>query len=179
LKVDDYELDSIDLEAWARRVYQDHASDLDDLDGYLVEDEDFPSDPVHLPDCCAFQLHNLYYIYPRTSLVMIRYARMNTPPPMTSPEARARQNIDATLTACGWDRAGMNLYAGRGVAVREFPLDTGYADYLLFVDRRAAGVIEAKAEGVPLAGVAEQAATYATGLPANIPHVSLPLPFLI
>jgi hypothetical protein len=44
LKVDDYELDSTDLEAWARRAYQDHASDLDDLDGYLVEDEDFPSD---------------------------------------------------------------------------------------------------------------------------------------
>jgi hypothetical protein len=42
--VDDYELDSIDLEAWARRVYQDHASDLEDLDGYLAEDEDFPSD---------------------------------------------------------------------------------------------------------------------------------------
>jgi hypothetical protein len=43
-KVDDYELDTTDLEAWARRAYQDHASDLDDLDGYLVEDEDFPSD---------------------------------------------------------------------------------------------------------------------------------------
>lgn len=58
---------------------------------------------------------------------------------MTTPEALARQNIDAQLTACGWvvqNRAGMNLYAGRGVAVREFPLDTGFADYLLFVDRR-------------------------------------------
>ncbi|MDR3577204.1 MAG: type I restriction-modification enzyme R subunit C-terminal domain-containing protein [Anaerolineaceae bacterium] len=72
----------------------------------------------------------------------------------------------------------MNLYAGRGVAVREFPLETGYADYLLFVDRRAVGIVEAKAEGIPLAGVAEQAARYAIGLPANIPHVSLPLPFL-
>ena len=41
----------------------------------------------------------------------------------------------------------MNLYAGRGVAVREFPLETGYADYLLFVDRKAVGVVEAKAEG--------------------------------
>jgi hypothetical protein len=44
LKVDDYELDTTDLEAWARRVYQDHASDLDDLDGYLEEDEEFLSD---------------------------------------------------------------------------------------------------------------------------------------
>jgi type I restriction enzyme R subunit len=57
---------------------------------------------------------------------------------MTKPEARARQNIDSLLIACGWavqDRAAMNLYAGRGVLVREFPLETGYADYLLFVDR--------------------------------------------
>ncbi len=51
---------------------------------------------------------------------------------MTTPEAKARINIDAQLTACGWivqDRSAMNLYAGRGVAVREFPLETGYADY--------------------------------------------------
>ena len=100
---------------------------------------------------------------------------------MTTPESRARQNIDAQLTACGWviqDRNALNLYASRGVAVREFPMENGYADYLLFVDRSAAGVVEAKAEGVPLAGVAEQAATYAAGLPADIPHVSLPLPFI-
>ena len=60
---------------------------------------------------------------------------------MTTPEARARLNIDSQLSACGWivqDRLAMNLFAGRGVAVREFPLQTGYADYLLFVDRRAA-----------------------------------------
>jgi len=40
---------------------------------------------------------------------------------MTTPEARARQNIDAQLAACGWlvqDRVAMNLYAGQGVAVR-------------------------------------------------------------
>ena len=76
---------------------------------------------------------------------------------MTTPEARARQIIDSQLTACGWvvqDRLAMNLYAGRGVAVREFRLETGYADYLLFVDRQAAGVVEAKAEGKTLSGVA-------------------------
>ncbi len=98
-----------------------------------------------------------------------------------NPEARARQNIDAQLAACGWevqDRARMNLFAGRGVAVREFPTTSGPADYMLFVDRRAVGVIEAKAEGDTLSGVAEQAADYAVSLPPNIPHVSLPLPFL-
>jgi len=100
---------------------------------------------------------------------------------MTTPEARARQNIDAQLAACGWviqNRVDMNLYACRGVAVREFQLETGIADYLLFVDRKAVGVIEAKAEGIPLAAVADQAASYTLGLPANIPHVSLPLPFM-
>lgn len=100
---------------------------------------------------------------------------------MTTPEARARQNLDAQLTACGWqiqDRSETNLLAGRGVAVREFPLPNGYADYLLFVDRKAVGVIEAKAEGTPLSQVAEQAASYATRLPSGIPHVQLPLPFV-
>jgi type I restriction enzyme R subunit len=93
-----------------------------------------------------------------------------------TPESLARENIDAQLAACGWavqDRARMNLYAGRGVAVREFPLATGFADYLLFVDRKAVGVIEAKAEGVTLSGVAEQAALYSVGLPENIPHVGV------
>ena len=99
---------------------------------------------------------------------------------MTDPEALARKKIDQQLTACGWiiqDRKAMNLHAGRGIAVREFPLDTGEADYLLFVDRKAVGIVEAKPEGTTLSGVAEQAGQYVVGLPANIPHVSLPLPF--
>ena len=99
---------------------------------------------------------------------------------MTTPEALARKNIDALLAACGWevqDRATMNLYAAQGVAVREFPTDTGPADYLLFVDRRAVGVIEAKPEGTTLSGIADQTTEYAVNLPPEIPHVSLPLPF--
>src|SRR5512136_1917074 len=97
-----------------------------------------------------------------------------------NPEGLARQNIDAQLLQAGWlvqDRLGMNLFASRGIAVREFPLDTGEADYLLFVDRKALGIVEAKPEGTTLSGVAEQAGQYAVGLPANIPHVTLPLPF--
>ena len=73
---------------------------------------------------------------------------------MSTPEQLARQNIDALLAQCGWivqDRAEINLGAGRGVAVREFPLKTGFADYLLFVDRRPIGAIEAKAAGIALA----------------------------
>jgi type I restriction enzyme, R subunit len=77
---------------------------------------------------------------------------------MPTPEELARVNIDRQLTACGWtvqSRAEMNLYAGRGVAVREFPLSTGEADYILFVDRKAVWVVEAKPVGVTLSGVGE------------------------
>jgi type I restriction enzyme, R subunit len=85
---------------------------------------------------------------------------------MPTPEQLARQNIDAQLAACGWivqDRGEMNLHAGRGVALREFPVQGGSADYMLFVDRLAAGVIEAKPEGTPLSRVPEQAQGYAAG----------------
>jgi type I restriction enzyme R subunit len=100
---------------------------------------------------------------------------------MPTPEQLARENIDDLLARCGWivqSRDEMNLGAGRGVAVREFPLKTGYADYLLFVDRRAIGAIEAKAEGATLTGVEAQAEKYSVGLPAVPPAWHTPLPFL-
>jgi type I restriction enzyme R subunit len=100
---------------------------------------------------------------------------------MPTPEQRARQNIDELLQQCGWivqDRAEINFGAGRGVAVREFPLKTGFADYLLFVDRRPIGAIEAKAEGIALAGVELQAEQYGAGLPDNLNAWHRPLPFL-
>ena len=80
---------------------------------------------------------------------------------MTTPEARARQTIDALLTAAGWhvcNMADANIHAAQGVAIREFPLATGYgfADYLLYVNGKAAGVIEAKKEGSTLTGVEVQ-----------------------
>src|SRR6266403_6411912 len=51
------------------------------------------------------------------------------------PEARARQKIDELLTAAGWivqNRADFDRTAALGVAVREFGLPSGEADYLLF-----------------------------------------------
>lgn len=51
----------------------------------------------------------------------------------------------------GWiiqDYHKLNFGASLGVAVREFSLKTGFADYLLFVDRQAIGAIEAKKEGL-------------------------------
>ena len=63
----------------------------------------------------------------------------------------------------------MNLGAGVGVAVREYPLPAGSCDYMLFVDRKAAGVVEAKPEGQTLTGVAEQSEKYMQALPAHLP----------
>jgi type I restriction enzyme, R subunit len=99
------------------------------------------------------------------------------------PEARARVLIDELLVAAGWhicDMAQVNVYAAQGVAIREFPLNTGhgFADYLLYVNGKACGVIEAKKEGVPLKGVEVQSARYAQGLPAALPAWRRPLPFL-
>ncbi len=100
-----------------------------------------------------------------------------------TPEQQARANIDEMLTRAGWavqDAEALNLYERQGVAVREFPLKSGHghADYLLYLDRRAAGVVEAKPEGFTLKGVEAQSEKYSTGLPENLPVYLRPLPFL-
>jgi type I restriction enzyme R subunit len=102
---------------------------------------------------------------------------------MPAPEAIAREQIDRVPTESGWavlDIADANLGAARGVANREFPLTTGYgfADYVLFVDGRALGVIEAKKAGTTLTGVELQAARYSDGFPDAFPAHLRPLPFL-
>lgn len=97
-----------------------------------------------------------------------------------TPEQKVRKRIDQQLTQCGWvvqDYEQMNIFGGLGVAVREFPLVSGTADYMLYVDRRAVGVVEAKPEGHTLAGVELQSGKYLDGLPANLSHFVLPLPF--
>lgn len=79
---------------------------------------------------------------------------------MPQPEQQAREKIDQLLHAAGWhvcDAAAASIHAARGVAIREFPLPGyGFADYLLYVDGKAAGVIEAKKEGVTLSGIETQ-----------------------
>jgi len=97
-----------------------------------------------------------------------------------TPEEEARQEIDHLLQAAGWqlqDYKNLNLGASLGVAVREFPLESGRADYLLFVDRIAIGAIEAKPEGTILTDVEGQTERYLRGIPENIPHFQDPLPF--
>jgi type I restriction enzyme R subunit len=96
------------------------------------------------------------------------------------PEEAARQKIDQLLEAAGWkvqDVRQINLGAALGVAVREFPLQSGAADYLLFVDRVAVGVVEAKSAGTTLSGIADQSGKYLKAFPKNLPQVQEPLPF--
>ncbi|HRI05212.1 MAG TPA: type I restriction-modification enzyme R subunit C-terminal domain-containing protein [Pyrinomonadaceae bacterium] len=101
--------------------------------------------------------------------------------PNQNPEQIARDNIDAQLTACGWvvqrkDR--INLAANDGVAIREYQTDVGPADYVLFVDKKPVGVIEAKGEdhGFQLTQVEEQSTEYAQ---AKLKHLNNdPLPFV-
>ncbi|MDQ6630808.1 MAG: helicase, partial [Verrucomicrobiota bacterium] len=70
-----------------------------------------------------------------------------------TPEQQARQEIDAMLVASGWiiqDYKMLNLSAGLGIAVREVPLTSGPCDYLLLVNRKPVGVVEAKKKGTTL-----------------------------
>jgi type I restriction enzyme, R subunit len=100
-----------------------------------------------------------------------------------TPEAKARIEIDKLLGQAGWHVCGMgdfDIHAAQGVAIREFPLNTGFgfADYLLYVNGKACGVIEAKKVGATLSGVETQSGRYAQGLPASLPAWHRPLPFL-
>ena len=62
-----------------------------------------------------------------------------------TPEQKARREIDVNLTAAGWlvqNRDEIDLTASRGVAVREFQMKSGFgfADYLLYLDRKALSI---------------------------------------
>ncbi|WP_374403909.1 DEAD/DEAH box helicase family protein [Niveibacterium sp.] len=83
-----------------------------------------------------------------------------------NPEQIARDHIDAQLKQAGWvvqTVKTINFNAGKGQAVREYQTDVGPADYVLFVDGKAVGVIEAKKEelGHKLTEVEEQSGGYA------------------
>src|SRR5438477_4217918 len=100
---------------------------------------------------------------------------------MPSPEELARQNIDALLTKCGrqvQDRRSINLSAGQGIAIREALLkERDEVDYLLFVDGKAIGTVEAKPEGYTLTGVEEQSGKYGKNLLDVYGKWREPLPF--
>ncbi|MEQ9363937.1 MAG: DEAD/DEAH box helicase family protein, partial [Leptospirales bacterium] len=100
---------------------------------------------------------------------------------MAKPEEQARKQIDGSLREAGWiiqDMASLNVLAAPGVAVREYPLKTGPADYLLFVDGDPVGVLEAKPVGHTILGVQSQAEKYSAGLPEELDPPVRPLPFV-
>jgi type I restriction enzyme R subunit len=101
---------------------------------------------------------------------------------MADPEQLARQTIDAMLIAAGWivqDYKAVDFCAGPGIALREVPLKSGRCDYLLLVDRKAVGVVEAKKEGTTLSTVAEQSQHYGENLPAFLAAgITKRIPFL-
>ena len=83
-----------------------------------------------------------------------------------TPEQRARQIIDNKLEQSGWiiqNMRELNITAGLGVAIREFPTSTGPVDYALFVDGKPVGIIEAKKTtlGESITTVEEQSSRYA------------------
>ena len=99
-----------------------------------------------------------------------------------NPEQIARDKIDALLRAAGWVVQGkdaINFNEGGGQAIREYSTDVGPADYVLFVDGKPVGVVEAKKEnfGQNITAVEEQTSGYAQ---AKLKWVSNhePLPFL-
>ena len=90
--------------------------------------------------------------------------------------------IDEQLVACGWlvqDYKHAAVASARGVAVREVQTDAGRADYVLYVDRQAVGVIEAKKAGTSLTGVEPQTRKYQAAYPEEYPafEVDGALPF--
>ena len=82
-------------------------------------------------------------------------------------EQKARDIIDKMLSQADWfvqDREEINFSSGSGIAVREYQTDVGPADYVLFIDQKPVGVVEAKPEhwGHKLTTVEEQSERYAS-----------------
>ncbi len=103
--------------------------------------------------------------------------------PNQNPEQRARDLIDEQLRAAGWTvqkKTAIDFNAGQGQAVREFQTDTGPADYVLFVDGKPVGVIEAKKEdlGQNITVTEDQTADYAAAKLKWVQNTGKPLPFL-
>ncbi|MCO5292615.1 MAG: DEAD/DEAH box helicase family protein [Chitinophagaceae bacterium] len=98
------------------------------------------------------------------------------------PEQIARDNIDSALIRSGWviqDKDKINLNAAIGVVVRYYLTQDGKeTDYVLFIDKKPVGVIEAKREeeGHRLTTVEEQSNEYAN---SKLKYLNNdPLPFV-
>ena len=99
-----------------------------------------------------------------------------------TPEQEARDNIDTSLEQAGWrvqSKKKIDFSAGLGITVREYQTDVGPADYVLFVDKKPVGVVEAKPKerGQNITTVEEQSAEYAVAKLKWLNNIN-PLPFV-
>lgn len=98
-----------------------------------------------------------------------------------TPEQQARNDIDRKLNESGWivqAKNKINWSASKGIAVKEYLTDVGPADYVVFVDKKPVGIVEAKRdeEGHRLTAVEEQSSEYAS---SKLKHLNNdPLPFV-
>ncbi len=99
-----------------------------------------------------------------------------------TPEQAARDKIDTMLEQAGWkvqSKKKIAFSAGLGIAVREYQTDIGPADYVLFIDKKPIGVVEAKPKkrGHNITTVEEQSASYASAKLKWLKNTE-PLPFV-
>ena len=99
-----------------------------------------------------------------------------------TPEQAARDKIDTMLEQAGWkvqSKKKIDFSAGLGIAVREYQTDIGPADYVLFVDKKPVGVVEAKPKerGHNITTVEEQSSSYASARLKWLDNPE-PLPFV-
>ena len=99
-----------------------------------------------------------------------------------TPEQAARDKIDTMLEQAGWKvqpKKKIDFSAGLGIAVREYQTDIGPADYVLFIDKKPIGVVEAKPKkrGHNITTVEEQSASYASAKLKWLNNTE-PLPFV-
>lgn len=93
-----------------------------------------------------------------------------------TPEEKARQKIDQWFSDAGWKVVDRDNYEPNctAVAIREGLLKGNLeADYFLFINGKAVGVLEAKREEIdPFSDkVCEQAVVYARNVPKFIKHI--------
>ena len=100
-----------------------------------------------------------------------------------TPEEKARQKIDQWFTEAGWKVINREDYEPTctAVAIREGLLKGNLeADYFLFINGKAVGVLEAKREDIDALSdkVCEQAVLYAKSVPHIYQAYQKPLPFI-
>ena len=100
-----------------------------------------------------------------------------------TPEEKARQKIDQWFIDAGWEVINRDEYEPTctAVAIREGLLKGNLeADYFLFINGKAVGVLEAKREETDAfsSKVCEQAALYARSVPNIYQTYQKPLPFI-